>query len=110
MSSVHTVAASLTTSRRGAPSARAVSVRGSAGLFTVPSVAFAPLDLESRGTKPSPLVSYGEGGARAGYLLDNCGQKIDRLNDVVTGAIVKRMLADAMLNNAALKDLLGKKW
>ena len=23
---------------------------------------------------------------------------------------LKRMLADAMLNNAALKDLLGKKW
>jgi len=39
----------------------------------------------------------------------------DYFNSLLTGledenARLKRLLADAMLDNAALKDLLGKKW
>jgi hypothetical protein len=33
-----------------------------------------------------------------------------RSNDCYENAKLKRMLADAMLDNVALKDLLGKKW
>lgn len=35
-------------------------------------------------------------------------QRLRSLEDENTR--LKRLLADAMLNNAALKDLLGKKW
>lgn len=41
-------------------------------------------------------------------LIYDAGKRLKGLED--ENARLKRLLADAMLDNAALKDLLGKKW
>jgi putative transposase len=46
--------------------------------------------------------------ARYGGLDVSEARKLKALED--ENAKLKRMLADAMLDNVALKDLLGKKW
>ena len=45
---------------------------------------------------------------RAQSIMNHQKGEIERLKD--ENAKLKRMLADAMLDNVALKDLLGKKW
>ena len=46
--------------------------------------------------------------AKYGGLEVSDAKRLKALED--ENAKLKRMLADAMLDNAALKDLLGKKW
>ena len=46
--------------------------------------------------------------AKFGGLDVSDARRLKALED--ENAKLKRMLADAMLDNAALKDLLGKKW
>ena len=46
--------------------------------------------------------------AKFGGLDASKAKRLRALEDEI--AKLKRMLADAMLDNAALKDLLGKKW
>src|ERR1700757_2119376 len=46
--------------------------------------------------------------AKFGGLEVSDARRLKALED--ENGRLKRMLADAMLNNAALKDLLGKKW
>jgi putative transposase len=53
-------------------------------------------------------ASFSKGKANYGGLEVSEAKRLKSLQDENTR--LKRLLADAMLDNAALKDLLGKKW